>query len=341
MTTTSTQLDLIRQGGANVNFCDGSLLFLSNTQLGLINPDWRAQWADRGCMPIEFRDAIIAGSGVATKEVTADSQFVKALGGTQLTPGEIVTNSGERTYTELPYVEIANADPRASSTYVDNSPPPGAVAMPTGFLPTTSVPMPSQNLTQFGDLSADFLGITDIFNVAKKIGQAVGLLPNGSGGGGGGGTQVLPFQPITGSCPTGYRLDSNGRCVQEGLGGTIARTLPGGNTGVLGQGGQAVIGAFGTPGMLPAQVGVINNRPILRCPRAMVLGADDVCYAKGSLPRQFRKWKPATRPAVSGGDVRAIRQAASAKNRVKKLAQNVGFSVANKGARRSCAPRKK
>lgn len=366
---TSTNQDLARQGGVNVNFCDGALLFVSNLQRQSIPAEMQRIWLEeRGCMPAEFRAQIIQLLGLATQEVTADSQFDAIFRGEQLTPGQLVVDSSIRGFDNLVDRAVATRqesdrlatvergfqppptqtglgdvvieplfDPRGSIPGTDLSPP-SEGAMPTSIMPVAGSIGPA-NLSIFGDLGRIARGLGGV--LPGPVGTAVStigrLLP-------GGGTQVLPagggfgFAP---GCPEGFRVDANGRCVREGIGGAIERFLPGGQTGVLGQGGTAVIGAFGTPGVLPAQVGVINGNPIFRCPRAMVLGADNVCYAKGSLPRQFRKWKPGTRPAVSGGDVRAIRQAASAKRRVKKLAQNVGFSCAPKGRARSCPPRKK
>ena len=153
--------------------------------------------------------------------------------------------------------------------------------------------------------------------------------------------RFLPSQPggppapttLTGGCPTGFRLNpATGQCEEEGIRGAIERFLPGGQTGMLGPGfGPAVVGAFGTPALTPAQVGTRRKAdgsvgPILQCPPGAVLGKDDLCYMKGSIPRQFRKWKPAPRPPVSAGDAKAIRRAERARGRVKKLATNVGFT---------------
>jgi hypothetical protein len=370
---TSTSADLARQGGYNVNFCDGSTLFVSTFQGTFIPSEWRTEWQERGCMPAEHRAELISLLGLATREVTADSQFDRVWEGEKLEPGELVINSGQRSFaTKLDLASAASwqhqlaeeqaardaalaaaqnpialtfpvdDDARASGYGIDNSPPAGVAAMPTTIMPTAGHIGPGVNLSLLGDLGRFVTTVGGFIpgpagTIINAAGQALfpGSTPSTPTG-----QQVLPGMGLT-TCPTGYKRDSKGMCIQEGFGGTIARTLPGGNTGVLGPGGQAVVGAFGQAGILPAQVGTINGNPILRCPRAMVLGADNICYAKGSLPRQFRKWKPGTRPAVSGGDVRAIRQANSAKNRVKKLAQNVGFSVAAKGSRRACPPKKR
>jgi len=96
--------------------------------------------------------------------------------------------------------------------------------------------------------------------------------------------------------------------------------------------GRPVVGGFGLPAMVPQVVGSITKRdgttgPILRCMRGMVLGIDSLCYPKAVMPRRskFRKWRGAARPAVSAGDVKAIRRAAAAKERVLNLAKDVGL----------------
>ncbi len=96
--------------------------------------------------------------------------------------------------------------------------------------------------------------------------------------------------------------------------------------------GQAVVGSFGLPAMVPETVGSIRRRdgtvaPIRRCGPRMVLGTDDLCYPKALLPRRskFRKWRQPPRPAVSAGDVKAIRRAGRAKDRVLVLAKSVGL----------------
>lgn len=86
---------------------------------------------------------------------------------------------------------------------------------------------------------------------------------------------------------------------------------------------RAVEGAFGMPAFEPEGEFVQT----LRCPKGMVLGMDDLCYPKAVLPRRskFRKWRGQARPPVSAGDAKAIRRAASARERVLTLAKNVGL----------------
>jgi len=100
--------------------------------------------------------------------------------------------------------------------------------------------------------------------------------------------------------------------------------------------GQAVVGAFGMPAMVPMEV----NRPTLVCPRGMVLGTDDLCYPKGVLSSRnlHRKWRRPPRPTISAGDARAIRIAAAAKDRVLKLAKDVGLHASKTKPKASSPP---
>lgn len=86
---------------------------------------------------------------------------------------------------------------------------------------------------------------------------------------------------------------------------------------------QAVEGAFGMPAMVPEE----EMRRTLVCPRGMVLGDDELCYPKAVLPKRskFRKWRGQARPPVSAADARHIRKAAAAKERVLRLAKDVGL----------------
>lgn len=207
------------------------------------------------------------------------------------------------------------------------------------------------------------LGGTLAVQNASLIGNIKDLVKKGAGAavdearrrlagqGGGGGPTLPPAPPMTfrppptnftqsgGLCPVGF-VFRNGRCEQVGMVGTIERLLPGGQTGTLmDEAGEAVLGAFGLPAIIPRQVGVIEDRegregPILRCPTGLVLGKDSLCYPKAAIPRQFRKNPPAKKPPLTVTDANAIRRAASAKNRVKKLAGDVGFSCVTKGGSR-------
>lgn len=135
------------------------------------------------------------------------------------------------------------------------------------------------------------------------------LATGGGGGSSGGASQCTPPMVLN---------RQNGVCEFPGSPGDIS--TPGGPTGT------AVMGMFGAPAVSPIIVGEIKNRPIRQCPRGTVLGMDELCYAKGSIPRKYRKWKPARKAPVTAADARAIRMAESAKGRVKRLAGAVGFT---------------
>jgi len=167
-------------------------------------------------------------------------------------------------------------------------------------------------------------GTANGFVHSRIIGGITGLLSGGpigalSGfleGGGGGGGEFTGSNRGGGyggsSCPPGTEVDLRGQCVTVGLRGRVSRFVPGGSAGQLTEDfGTAVVGAFGMPAMVPAQVGVIQRRdgttgPILRCPRKTVLGADNLCYM---APGRFRKWPRGTRPFLTGGDVKCLRRA--------------------------------
>lgn len=170
---------------------------------------------------------------------------------------------------------------------------------------------------------------------AAVTGGILGALRNG-------GSTPAPT-PLVGptlqTCPTGFRLNpATGQCETVGVLGGIQRLAPGGKSGTLTDvTGQATVGAFGLPALVPSQVGTITRNdgvvsPILRCPRRMVLGTDDLCYPKALLGRRskFRKWRAPVRPPVSSADAAAIRRAERARDRVKELAMDVGFKVKRK-----------
>jgi len=116
--------------------------------------------------------------------------------------------------------------------------------------------------------------------------------------------ESLGFAPRT-QCQPGF-IFRNNRCERMGLIGAGQRGLPAGALGTQADiFGEAVVGAFGVPGLVPA----FENVPTLRCPPGTVLGRDDVCYRKGSIPIQFRKWRPGPKPFLSGGDRKCLLRA--------------------------------
>lgn len=122
----------------------------------------------------------------------------------------------------------------------------------------------------------------------------------------------------------------DGRCANLG------DALPGGDPFVTDapSGGAARVGAFGLPAFTPAIVGTLTSgAAIRRCPRRTVLGMDNLCYVKGTIPRQFRKWPPDAKPPVTAFDARMMRKYGRGGSKAKaaaKLAQEAGYSTKQK-----------
>lgn len=151
---------------------------------------------------------------------------------------------------------------------------------------------------------------------------------------------VLPDAPSTNrneviaraSCPPGFQADPRtGVCQATGIGGALQRFLPGGRTGTLpitppGQRidayGNAVMGAFGQPALQPAQA----QQVALRCPPGMVLGKDNLCYAKSAIRNTDRKWPKAPKPPISRKDWKALMTADRVRNKAKDIAGKAGYS---------------
>lgn len=139
--------------------------------------------------------------------------------------------------------------------------------------------------------------------------------------------------------PTGITVDSQGRCIppfrrdQFGNCSVFAGKQKGPDD--VSTGGtdmvvfsDAVTGAFGMPAIRP--VNIPQNH--LTCPKGMVLGEDDLCYPRQVLRRdsRFRKWKPGTRPVLTGGEVRAIATARRAITRGRERMSSLGVTVKKK-----------
>lgn len=158
--------------------------------------------------------------------------------------------------------------------------------------------------------------------------------------GGGGGTNTAGGgQPGTGNnlvntggpaaCPEGtFRVPGLGTCLDLQPGGATQ------GAGVVVSGGEAVVGAFNLPARVPEIVGVMaDGNPIRRCPKRHVLGLDNLCYVKGTITRQFRKWVPSAKPPVSAHDAKMMRKygrGGSKAKAAKKLAMEAGFACKQK-----------
>lgn len=169
------------------------------------------------------------------------------------------------------------------------------------------------------------IGVPDILNIIDRIRGGGRDKPGSSAPTTSG---LVPNQPAS-NCPPGtFRLPGVGTCVD---------LVPGGSTsgaGMVVTPGEAVQGAFGLPAFMPAIVGQLADGGVIRrCPRRTVLGMDDKCYVKGTIPRQFRKWPPDAKPPVSAYDARMMRTYGRGGSKAKaaaRLAQQAGYSTKQK-----------
>lgn len=124
------------------------------------------------------------------------------------------------------------------------------------------------------------------------IDLGVQILRDRLGGGGGGGSTLQT------TCPSGQRKVGN-LCVD---------IMPGGDTqggGVFVTTGEVVKGRYGA-----AEQPAISNIRTARCRRGLVLGDDGLCYRRGHLRKDERKWNPGRKPLFTGGEQNAVATAA-------------------------------
>ncbi len=139
------------------------------------------------------------------------------------------------------------------------------------------------------------------------------------------------------TCQPGYTWDGQ-KCVATGISGAVQQVLPGGKTGTQADiYGNAVLGAFGHPAIEPAQVGVVakndgSTGPIYRCPRGTRLGADNLCYAKGTKGVMW-KYKH-HRPLITRREVTALRALEKLERTMERLAPRAGLKVTKNTVRR-------
>lgn len=100
--------------------------------------------------------------------------------------------------------------------------------------------------------------------------------------------------------------------------------------------GEAVMGRYGAalePGIMTIDRSV--------CLRGMQLGNDGLCYNKGAISNKQRMWPAGRKPLLTGGEMRAISQAASAAKRLQganKRLQEIGL-IKKPAPRRSAKPK--
>jgi len=249
------------------------------------------------------------------------------------TRGSIVPESATLAYTPA---ELAAISARRSSQvyYTGQTFQPGTQYYQPGGFGTTTDPTGGSYLGVPCFIYQAFGYTCDAAGAAKAIADGVNLA-RGGGGTSGGGTGFADTPGAAASCPDGYIVNpSTGICEKIGMGGAIQRTLPGGQTGTLSDiYGEAVVGAFGTPALVPAQVGTITRRDgttgsVLRCPPGAVLGKDSLCYMKGSIPKQFRKWRPPSgRCPISKKDWAAIKSIGRVQKTIRKVASEAGMTA--------------
>lgn len=177
---------------------------------------------------------------------------------------------------------------------------------------------PRQSKTgDLGGLIGQTIGGESGGQIGTLIGEGIDALfgPKDRPVAGGGGS----FAPQgSGPCGTGMIKVGNS-CVDLGA------ALPGGDPLISSAGGSPVAGSFG----LMAKTPMTETRVRRNCGRGYVLGIDNLCYPKQLLPRRskWRKWRAAPKPPVSAADMKAIRRAARAKDRVADLGRDVGLHV--------------
>lgn len=117
------------------------------------------------------------------------------------------------------------------------------------------------------------------------------------------------------------------RTPEPGWGGRIRRALPGGRSGY----DYDPIEASGFAPLVEPEVVERHKAPpgyvIVEYPR----GSGQKVAMLRVLATKYGFWKSRPKPPISGWDAKAIRRAASAKKRVKKLASSVGFTTKEKG----------
>jgi len=146
----------------------------------------------------------------------------------------------------------------------------------------------------------------------------------------GGGLQ-LPGQEFIVQ-PTRVHPQDQGPCLPPLIRGPegrcIAPTSPLGARVLV---GEATMGRYGAA-LIPGSQ--IVDRAT--CLRGMQLGNDGLCYNKGQITNKQRMWPAGAKPLLTGGEMNAIRTAATARGRVARAAGRLG--IVAKAPRRRRTP---
>lgn len=262
-------------------------------------PDGRVDPAWKACLA-QFGQTDKAGGEVACDFCRGETMAIRDLG--------IGTPSGAVRSRGVPQLGAAPLPTRRNSLTI------GGTRI-TGSGPEITIPG-----TGIG------VGVDDVLTVIDVIRGGGGSKPGGTTATG---SQLTTTTPTTSQCPPGtLRVPITGQCLD---------LVPGGEqsgAGVVVTPGEAVVGAFGLPAFQPMVVGTLaNGNVIRRCPRRTVLGLDNRCYVKGTIPRQFRKWAPDAKPPVSAFDARMMRKYGRGGSKAKaaaKLAREAGYTTKQK-----------
>lgn len=203
--------------------------------------------------------------------------------------------------------------------------------MPSARKTAASRMLRAQRARQMGGLpTAGFFGdaLGFIGDVAGALIPGVGPVIDIVSGIVGGGDKP---PPVARQCRTGFLFNpSTGQCEKQGIVGAVQQFLPGGATGTVPATtngyGQAVVGTWGVPALVPATVSGITRR----CPPGAILGQDDLCYQKGSIPAKYRKWKPEKKGPISAADWKDLQTADRVRKKSKAIAVKAGFKCVNK-----------
>lgn len=160
--------------------------------------------------------------------------------------------------------------------------------------PPTETPMVPQTLSTLGGSSGrsatPIVPSRSAGVIPGLIGVGIDWLRDRAGGGGSSGS-LAP-------CPSGSRRVGSA-CIDLQPGGDVS------GGGMLLSTGEVVRGRYGA-----AEVPEMESVRTHRCRKGLVLGDDNLCYRRGQLRKDERKWNPGTKPLFTGGDRNAVRRAA-------------------------------